>query len=106
MAADVTYLDWGQKCAPGRYDNVRNPRNMLLSVSEDDFTVEIPPGSVGPQDTVVLSRAVHPIKDGVEFNVSFDIATDPDIAPCRVVTPEGSGPQGGVTSDCGCCPAA
>lgn len=85
VAADVTYLDWGKKCAPGRYDAVRNPRDLLLSVSQDEFTVEIPAGSMGPRDTFVLSAAVQPLADGVQFTVAFDITADPDILPCQVV---------------------
>jgi len=84
IAADVTYLPEGQKCAAGRYAAVPTT-GLTLSVSSATFEVTIPANAVSAEDTFVLSAAVVPLSDGgVQAIVDFDIASGA-IAPCRRV---------------------
>lgn len=83
IPADITYLPENKKCAPDRYAELRTPR-LTLSVAADWFEVTIPPGSVGKDDTFVLSAAVVPIPHGVKVTVDFGIAHGA-VATCKVV---------------------
>lgn len=83
IASDVIYLPPHKQCAPGRYAERRTP-GLTLAVGADLFEVTIPPGTVGREDTFVLSASVVPTPDGASFTVEFGIAEGP-VAACRVV---------------------
>ncbi|CAN5132338.1 hypothetical protein BH24ACT10_BH24ACT10_19320 [soil metagenome] len=83
VPADITYLPTGKACQPGRSAEIDTP-GLSLVVGADLFEVTIPPGSVGPGDTFVLSAAVTPIDEGVRATVDFGVAQGA-VAPCTVV---------------------
>lgn len=83
IAADITYLPPGKECAPNRYAERRTP-GMVLSVALKWFEVTIPPGSVGKDDTFVLSASVVPIPNGFQATTDFGIAHGA-VRPCQVI---------------------
>lgn len=83
IPADITYLPAGKECADGRFTERRTP-GLQLDVARDWFRVTIPPGSVGAEDTFVLSASVMPTATGFQSSVEFGVAVGP-VAPCRVV---------------------
>jgi hypothetical protein len=83
IAADITYLPYGKQCAPGRYTKRRNP-GVELMIGLNEFEVTIPAGAVGKNDTLVLSAAVIPTRNGFDLTVGFGIASGP-VKPCQVI---------------------
>ena len=81
--SDISYLPPHSVCAGTRYAQKDTP-GLMLSVSADDFTVQIPPGSVGRHDVFVLAASVAPVDNGMYANVDFGITSGP-VKPCRVV---------------------
>ncbi|MGN0064713.1 MAG: hypothetical protein ACI379_10765 [Nocardioides sp.] len=83
VRADITYLEPERECAPGRYESRETP-GVTLSVSSEEFTVELPPGSVADGETFVLSAAVRPNADGGSTSsVDFGVATGA-VGPCEI----------------------
>lgn len=74
VEADITYLDYGQQCRPGRYRPVPGPtRDLFLSVGEQSFEVRLGPGAVRDGETLVISASLRripaigdPDGDGIE----------------------------------------
>lgn len=83
VRADITYLEPERECAPGRYESRETP-GVTLSVSSEQFTVELPPGSVADGETFVLSAAVRANAEGGSTSaVDFGVATGA-VGPCVV----------------------
>lgn len=91
VTADVTYLEPEQQCAAGRYA-AKDVPGLSLSVGDERFVVEIPPGAVLEGDTFVLSAAVRPHADGngQTSSVDFGIATGA-VSACTVESADWSG---------------
>lgn len=91
VTADVTYLEPEQQCAQGRYA-AKDVPGLSLSVGDEWFVVEIPPGAVVEGDTFVLSAAVRPHADGngQTSSVDFGIATGA-VSDCTVEPADWSG---------------
>ncbi len=83
VPADITYLPTGKRCAPGRYTPVP-ASGLVIGISATEFFITIPPGTVGKDDTFVMSAAVVPIANGFTVSVDFDIAHGP-VRPCRII---------------------
>lgn len=95
IAADITYLAWPLTCAEDRYVDAsrEQTRGMRLSIGSETLRVTLPPGSVQPGDTVVLSlshRDIGPEPDtgegirslgGSESSVDLGVTPGP-VGPC------------------------
>ena len=90
VAADITYLDPGLACAPGRYRDATS-RGSRLTIGSDYFSVMLPAGAVDEDQTFVMSASVRPLPaiDGFQSTVDFGVADGP-VAPCEPVQAEGA----------------
>lgn len=83
IRSDITYLPAGTACQGGRYAELDTP-GLTLSTGADDFRITIPAGTVGRDETFVLSAAVRPLDHGVWVIAEFGVTAGP-IAPCVAV---------------------
>lgn len=98
IAANITYLAWPLTCIEDRYVDAppEQTRGMTLSIGSNTLRITLPPGSVLPGDTVVLSlshREVGPGPDtedgirnlgGSESSVDLGVTPGP-VGPCEAV---------------------
>ena len=104
IAADITYLDDMQTCAPGRTTEVDRRVGMQLQIGEDKVKVTLPPGAVRDGETFVMVLSVeamtadeladleetegHRVVEGTRSSVSAEVATGP-VGPCEPVPSRG-----------------
>lgn len=63
IAADVTYLADGGRCAPGRYTAVPSSGVTVSVGSDQSFQISIPPGEVPDGAVLVIAASSVPLPD-------------------------------------------
>lgn len=98
--ADITYLPYGQQCAPGRFTPVeRSLPGMGIVTGSDLLELTLPPGAVQEGETVVMwisgeiipaepesTRDENGVRNmgGYTASGDFDVSAGP-VSPCDVV---------------------
>ncbi len=95
ITADVTYVQDGGRCAPGRYTPLDSPGLAVSIAGDHSFRVILPPGAVPDDGILVIAASIVPLPDvhhddgsigtdGSRVWVDAGVTTGP-VSPCVTV---------------------